>query len=106
MKRALAVVLLWILFGTACYGIAEEDVLTEEMNSQMDGLHIADFVRQAKEYGGQFMEDMDMDELLSSAIGGKVDNSSWIKKIFQSLGKEVKEAITTLRKYFSYYCGT
>lgn len=101
MKKALAWILLWFLLGTECYA---EDKNT--MDGMMEDFSISSFVQEAEKYSGEFLAEEDMNDLLGEAILGKVDNTSFLKKIFQGLGKEVRQAVTTLRKHYDYYCYT
>ena len=69
---------------------------SEILESQKQTFGISDFVKQAKQYSGDFFEDIDISEILDNAIKGDIDNSSIYKKIINILGLEVKNNIKIL----------
>ncbi len=75
---------------------AEEDLSTEMIKQQQESFGINDFIKEAKQYSGEFLEDMNISEMLNSAISGEVDNSTLAKKILKLLGSEITSTIKTL----------
>lgn len=67
-----------------CYA-NEEDTIRE----QQEEFKIKDFVKSAEQYKGEVFKDININELLSNAIKGEVDNSTLFKKILNLLGAEV-----------------
>ena len=63
---------------------------------QEETFGITSFLTNAKQYTGEFFEDIDINEILNSAIRGEVDNSKIYKKVLDVLGKEVKTGIKSL----------
>lgn len=57
-------------------------------------LNISDFINKSENYTEENFPNLNIDELLHSAIGGKLDNKSIYSNIFSLLGKEI---ISTLR---------
>ena len=69
---------------------------TEVLNKQKTSLNISGFVEEAQKYTSENFEELNIDEMLNSAIKGEIDNSSFFSGIGKLLGTEVKEAITVL----------
>ena len=68
----------------------------ETIKQQQGEFKIQDFIKNSKEYTGEFFEDIDVNEILNGAIKGKVDNSTLLKKILNLLGKEVVENVKAI----------
>ena len=66
------------------------------IEEQKESFGISDFLKETKKYGGEFLENTDISEMLNSAILGKIDNNQIYKKIFKIFGTEIKDSITTL----------
>ena len=64
--------------------------------SQEETFGITSFIQNSKQYTGDFFEDIDVGDILNSAIKGDIDNSKIYKKILNSLGKEVQTGIKSL----------
>lgn len=74
------------------------------LEEQKDNLNIKSFLNEANKYTGEFFEDVNMTDLLNSAIKGEIDNSTLFKKAIGIFGTEVRDSITLMRKYFGYCC--
>lgn len=68
----------------------------KELQKQKEEFGITDFIKNAKQYSGEFFEDMDIGEILNSAIKGEVDNSNFFKKILSLLGQEVVNSVKAI----------
>ena len=68
----------------------------ETIKQQQGEFKIQDFIKNSKEYTGEFFEDIDINEILNGAIQGKVDNNTLLKKILNLLGKEVVENVRVI----------
>ena len=100
MKKILIIfivaIFMYIPNSNAMQEAETELTSTDIIESQMEDLNLGDFVNKSKEYAGEFMEDVDVGDLLQSAISGKVDNETFFKKVLNMLGKEVKYTIKIL----------
>lgn len=100
MKKILIIfivaIFMYIPNSNAIQEAETELTSTDIIESQMEDLNLGDFVNKSKEYAGEFMEDVDVGDLLQSAISGKVDNETFFKKVLSMLGKEVKDIIKIL----------
>ena len=98
MKKIIILFLIIIYVnGPNIYAVEETETSTSDIiEEQMQDLNLGDFINKSKEYSGEFMEGVNISDLLSSAISGKVDNNTFLKKTINILGKEVKDAIKVL----------
>lgn len=100
MKKILIIfivaIFMYIPNSNAIQEAETELTSTDIIESQMEDLNLGDFVNKSKEYAGEFMEDVDVGDLLQSAISGKLDNETFFKKALSMLGKEVKDTIKIL----------
>lgn len=69
---------------------------TNIITEQQETFGINSFIEKSKAYSGEFFEDIDIQDILNSAIKGDIDNSNILKKILNILGKEVKFGIKSL----------
>ena len=94
MKRLvgmLLIVLLMFLPASSAYASNEETI-----KEQQEEFGIQDFLKNSKEYMGEFFEDIDMEEILQDAIKGEMDNSTFAKRILNLLGSEVVTSIKAI----------
>lgn len=95
-KMIIRVLIIFILIIIGSTNICYADVDTNIISSQEETFGINSFVEKSKEYTGEFFEDIDIKEILNSAIKGEVDNSTIYKKILNLLGTEVQVGIKSL----------
>ena len=76
LKRKIVLVLIiiigFILSATYSYCTEIDD---ETMKSQQDTFGITSFIENAKQYTGEFFEDIDIKDVFNSAVKGEIDNS-------------------------------
>lgn len=72
------------------------DIDENTIQSQQESFGISSFIENSKKYTGEFFEDIDISNILNSAIKGEIDNSTIYKKILNLLGKEVQTGIKSL----------
>ena len=73
-----------------------ENDIDQTYEEQKETFGINSFIEEAEEYSGEFFEDIDIGEVLNSAIAGNIDNNMLYSKIFNLLGTEVVKGITSL----------
>lgn len=66
------------------------------INTQKDTLNISDFINEAEQYTKESMPDIDLNELLTNAISGNLDNFNIMKLFWSLLGKEVLNSLTVI----------
>lgn len=73
------------------------EINTDEIiKEQKESFGISEFLKETKKYGGDFLEDINISEMLNSAITGNIDNSKIYKKVLKIFGTEIQASITTL----------
>lgn len=70
--------------------------INETIKEQQETFGINSFIENANEYTGEFFEDIDISDILDSAISGQVDNNTLYQKILSLFGTELKEGIKIL----------
>ena len=69
---------------------------TKLIEEQEQTFGINSFLKESKKYSGEFFDGINISDLFTSAISGKVNNSLLGKRVLNLLGNEVKDAIKTL----------
>lgn len=91
MKKALILILFFILLPNINLAI-DADILV----SQTKALGISDFITTSKDYIGETFGDINLQDIFSDAITGKIETQNIFKKIINSIGKETKNAISNI----------
>ena len=95
-----AILVISVIFPNISYAEKESEQTTistqDILSSQQDSLNISSFLKEAKKYTSSVYEDIDFNELFTSALTGKIDNEKIIKSITGLFGKEVISSITVL----------
>ncbi len=108
MKKIITIfAVLFISFS--CSSIFDEvyaenniDSSTEEiLKNQSDSIGISSFIEEAKKYKNDDL-DIDVEEIISSAIKGNIDNKTLGKKFLSILVVQLEETIATIRKHNDY----
>lgn len=82
----------------------ETDDMTQEiLKSQSDSIGITSFIEEANKYKNEDF-DIDINQLIKSAIKGNIDNKTLSEKILSILFGQVQEAITSIRKHNGNNC--
>ena len=82
-----------ISINTKIYSI---DLSNEIINQTGENFGISDFVKETDKYAEDFFEGQSISKILNSAISGKVDNSSIIKRVLKIFANEILKTIKTL----------
>lgn len=91
MKKILNLFILILIF------IVPNTYATDEIiSSQMEALDLSSLITEGENYTQDVFPDIDLNELLSSAISGKVDNKSIFTSILSLFGDEVLSSISLL----------
>lgn len=78
------------------FGATDEETSKQTLEEQQEEFKIEDFIESSKEYGGDFFEGLDINEMLNDAIKGNVDNNTLVEKIWSLLGNEVTTSIKSM----------
>ena len=79
-----------------CAQIVQAEEKNEVMDNQKMQLGVTDFIEQSEKYTSGTFENLDINEILSSAISGKIDNTKLWTGTLKIFGKELQNAITIL----------
>lgn len=97
MKKKLCVIVLTILIliSKNCYASNNtEEINTDTiLNEQQASFGIKDFLKEAKNYLPDFISDIDISNIFNSAVRGNIDNSTFLKKIWEKLGVQIIDAL-------------
>ena len=95
MKRFLLII--FIIFTIYPISYVRAENLTQQMiKEEQDTFGISDFVKETDKYTNDFFDDINVSDVLNSAINGKVDNSNILKKILNLFGKEIVSSLKTI----------
>ena len=68
----------------------------EIISSQMDALNISSFIKEGEKYTKEVFPDISLNDFLSSAIKGEIDNKGLLKQIIMLFGDEIVDVIYLL----------
>lgn len=94
MKKIILIfilVLIILMFPTQVFAENEEI-----MTSTQEKFNINSFLKDAKEYTGDFFEDVSITDMFNEAVQGKINNQTIYKKILKLLGQEVTSSLKVL----------
>lgn len=95
MKKIFIMTISFLIFiPSIC--TATETTSQDVLQSQQEELNISSFIKEAQKYTQNTFKDIDVNELFTSAITGKIDNDTIIKSIVSLVGKEVLNCATVL----------
>ena len=93
MIKKILVIFFILIFSFINYiTYATDEIIT----SQMEALNISSFVKEGEKYTKEVFPDMNLNDFLSSAIKGQVDNKGILNTIFSLFGEELKNVISLL----------
>ena len=89
-----------IIFFISCFYIsnASNDINAnmDIIESQKDTLNIGAFIKEANKYTKDVFSDIEVEELLNSAIKGDIQNGKIIKNIWKIFGSEIINSISVI----------
>lgn len=85
-----------IIFFINCFYTSNATNNMEIIESQKDTLNISSFIKEANDYTKDVFSDMEVGEILNSAITGKVENEKIIRNIWKLFGKEIVNSIASI----------
>lgn len=97
MKNIIRITVLCIiiLFGLTEFNVVATDK-NEILNAQSESLNISSFIKESEKYTKEFMPGVDLNELLSAAITGSIDNVKLIHLFFNLFGKEFLNSLMAI----------
>ncbi len=85
-----------IIFFINCFYTSNATNNMEIIESQKDTLNISSFIKDANDYTKDVFSDMEVGDILNSAITGKVENEKIIRNIWKLFGKEIVNSIASI----------
>ena len=94
LKKYIIIMIIFIsiIIPTKVFANTENEI----MNNTQEKFNINSFIKVADKYTGDFLEDVNLGDMLNQAIQGKVDNKTLYQKIFKMFGKEITVSLKTL----------
>ena len=93
MKKIILIILIIILKCSISYSANLDE---QTIKDQQETFGIQSFIENSKEYSGEFFKDINIEDILNSAIKGNIDNSTIYKRILKLLGEEVQVGLKSL----------
>ena len=95
MKKYIKCMLIIIYISCFCIKMVQATSTDEVMQNQKDALGITDFIEESERYTSEY-EDLHINDILTSAISGNIDNKKLFKIVLKTFGKELGSAVTIL----------
>ena len=97
-KNILLIIISLILICIPNIVLAEELSSSQILKTQEETFGISNFIKETEKYSKEVFPDTNIQEMLNSAIAGKIDNKGILKKILNLLGMNL---LTTLKTFIS-----
>lgn len=95
----LFVLLMSFIYSSLFYNVSaenEDDVTQEILKEQSESIGITGFIEEANKYKNEDFN-INVNELVESAIKGKIDNKTMGEKILSILFSQIEESIVAIR---------
>lgn len=86
----------YLNFASISANVNFSENTNEIIDSQKDNLNISDFIKEAEKYTKESMPGLDLNDLLTTAIKGDIDNVRLVKFLWSLLGKEIMNSAAIL----------
>ena len=97
MKKILLHILILFVLASFPFSKVNAESLTSQMIQQeKETFGISSFIDETKKYTNDFFEDMNISDVINSAITGKIDNNKILKKLLKIFGKEIVSSLKTI----------
>lgn len=94
----LLILLCAIQIPITCYSIQSttNEIDENTIKEQQESFGINSFIENANQYTGEFLEGIDIKDILNSAIKGEIDNTKLYQNLLKIMGNEVQTGIKCL----------
>ena len=92
----LIILLIPLICSSFFYNVYAENETEEILKNQSDSIGIASFIEEANKYKNKEF-DINIEQIISSAIKGNIDNKTLGKEILSILFGQVEESSSTIR---------
>ena len=69
---------------------------TDTVQEQKEAFGISDFVKETEKYSNDFLDDINIKDMINDAIKGQIDNTKLSRNFLNLFGKEIKENLHSL----------
>ena len=83
-----------IIFDTS--NVYAENLTTKMIQEEQENFGISNFIQETEKYTNEFFEDINISNIINSAITGKIDNKSLLNKILSIFGEETVLTFKTI----------
>lgn len=94
IRRVLKILFVFVI----CISNFEYSYATDEekiIKSQIEALGIHDFIEQSDKYSSEVFEDINISEVMTNAVQGKVDNSTIYRRVLSLFAEEIRNVIAS-----------
>ena len=95
-KFFLHILIIFFLIFFSATKVNAESLTSKMIQQEKETFGISSFIDETKKYTNDFFEDMNISDVLNSAITGEIDNNKILKKILKIFGKEIFSSIKTV----------
>lgn len=93
MKKIIFFICFFIIMLPWTSTFGKSDISFENEQNQFK---INSFLKSSKEFGGEFLDNINIDEVLNNVIEGKVDNSSLLKGFLKIISNNIPKVLKTI----------
>ena len=95
-KFFLNILIIFFLIFFSATKVNAESLTSQMIQQEKESFGISSFIDETKKYTNDFFEDMNISDVLNSAITGEIDNNKILKKILKIFGKEIVSSLKTI----------
>ncbi|MBR0426938.1 MAG: stage III sporulation protein AE [Clostridia bacterium] len=95
-KILLHILIIFFLIFFSATKVNAESLTSQMIQQEKESFGISSFIDETKKYTNDFFEDMNISDVLNSAITGEIDNNKILKKILKIFGKEIVSSLKTI----------
>ena len=96
MKKTIIhfIIIIIIIFDTS--NVYADNLTTKMIQEEQENFGISNFIQETEKYTNEFFEDINISNIINSAITGKIDNKSLLNKILSIFGEETVLTFKTI----------
>lgn len=99
-KIFLHILIIFIIIIFLASKVNAESITTQMIQKEKEKFGITNFIEETHKYTDEFFDDMNISDMINSAIIGKIDNNKLLKKFLNIFGKEIVSNLKTIIAIF------
>ena len=99
-KIFLHILIIFIIIIFLASKVNAESITTQMIQKEKEKFGITNFIEETHKYTDEFFDDMNISDMINSAIIGKIDNNKLLKKSLNIFGKEIVSSLKTIIAIF------